>query len=556
MSASSKKKLRREQEAGVLTERQLAEQAEAKKLRNLTVIFVTVIALVVLITAGVLVSRAITKSGIREKGTVAVTLNGEKISNAELNYYYIDAINNFYEPIYSSYGDQAAAYALLLYGIDVTSPLDEQVQDQTTGATWADYFIDQAIMNVKGATALYNAAMDAGFEMDEETAASIDTVISNTELMATLYGYGSIDNYLHAMYGYGANVDSYTEYYRLNTIAYAYQTAHAESLAYDDAAIREKEAENFHAYSSFSYDIITVYTSSYLGEGEKDENGTVTFTDEQRAEAVKKAEEIANSLIDSATSTADVDAAIKALAEAEESSSLATETTKYTDRLYANIAADVVEWLAADGRQDNDMAVIPYTTTSTDDEGNEKESITGYYVVIFHSVNENKMTLPSVRHLLVAFEGGTTDSTTGETTYSAEEIAAAKEEAEALLKEWEDGDKTEDSFAALANEKSDDGDGTTGGLYEGIIPGQMVEAFEDWCFDESRKAGDYELIQTEYGWHIMYFVDAGTETYRDYMISYDMKNLEMNEWYTALVDAVKVEEGSFSRINTALVISK
>ena len=316
MSASSKKKLRREQEAAALTERQLTEQAEAKKLRTLTIVFVTIIALVVLTTVGVLVSRAIAKSGIREKSTVAVTLDGEKFSNAELNYYYIDAINNFYEPIYSSYSEQAPAYALMLYGIDVTSPLDEQVKDKETGATWADHFVEQAIVNAKGAHALYNAAMEAGFELDEETAKSIDTVISNTQMAAVLRNYSNVNDYLHAMYGYGTDIDSYREYYRVNTIAYAYQTAHAESLDFDDAALREKEAENFHAYSSFNYDIITVYTSSYLGEGEKDENGTVSFTDEQRAEAVRKAEEVANSLIDGAQTTADVDAAIKALAEA------------------------------------------------------------------------------------------------------------------------------------------------------------------------------------------------------------------------------------------------
>ena len=554
MSASSKKKLRREQEAAALTERQLSEQAEAKKLRTLTIIFVTAIALVVLITAGVLVSRAITKSGIQEKNTIAVTLDGEKFNTAELNYYYVDAINNFYEPIYSSYSQQAPAYALMLYGIDVTSPLDEQVQDKETGATWADYFIDQAITNAKGATALYNAAMEAGFELDEEMEKSIDTVISNTEMMATLRGYGNVNDYLHAMYGYGTNLDSYKEYFTVNTVAYAYQTAHAEDLTFDDSAIREKEDENFHAYSSFNYDIITIYTSNYLGEGEKDENGTVTFTDEQRAAAVAKAEEIANSLIDGAATTADVDAAIKALSEDDESVT-ATETTKYTDRLYSKITSDVAEWLSAEGRKDNDMAVIPYTTTSTDDEGNEKESITGYYVVIFHSINENKMTLPSVRHLLVAFEGGTTDEKTGKKTYSNEEIAKAKEEAEALLKQWQDGDATEESFAALANEKSDDGDGTTGGLYESILPGQMVVPFEDWCFDAARKAGDVELVQTEYGWHIMYFVDAGTETYRDYMISYDLQTAAMNEWYTALVEAVEVVEGNTSKMNTALVIA-
>ena len=43
MSASSKKKLHNEQQAAKLTERQLAEQKEAKKLKLYTTIFVTVL---------------------------------------------------------------------------------------------------------------------------------------------------------------------------------------------------------------------------------------------------------------------------------------------------------------------------------------------------------------------------------------------------------------------------------------------------------------------------------------------------------------------------------
>ena len=55
MSASSKKKLRNEQEAAKLTERQLAEQKEAKKLKLYTAIFVVVLAalLVVALWVGI-----------------------------------------------------------------------------------------------------------------------------------------------------------------------------------------------------------------------------------------------------------------------------------------------------------------------------------------------------------------------------------------------------------------------------------------------------------------------------------------------------------------------
>ena len=65
-------------------------------------------------------------------------------------------------------------------------------------------------------------------------------------------------------------------------------------------------------------------------------------------------------------------------------------------------------------------------------------------------------------------------------TNNTAEKEAAKQKAEEILDEWMSGDATEDSFAALANEKSDDGNGTTGGLYENVYPGQMVSSFNDW----------------------------------------------------------------------------
>ena len=34
----------------------------------------------------------------------------------------------------------------------------------------------------------------------------------------------------------------------------------------------------------------------------------------------------------------------------------------------------------------------------------------------------------------------------------------------------------------------------------------MVASFNDWCFDSSRKSGDVAIVETEYGYHIMYFV--------------------------------------------------
>ena len=55
----------------------------------------------------------------------------------------------------------------------------------------------------------------------------------------------------------------------------------------------------------------------------------------------------------------------------------------------------------------------------------------GYYVVLFQGVNDNTYALKDVRHILVSYEGGTTDDN-GSTTYSDEEKNAAKEKAEAI----------------------------------------------------------------------------------------------------------------------------
>ena len=141
-----------------------------------------------------------------------------------------------------------------------------------------------------------------------------------------------------------------------------------------------------------------------------------------------------------------------------------------------------------------------------------EEDLEAYFAANEESYASSGITKDSkyvdVRHILISVEGGTTDEE-GNTTYSDEEWAACEAEAQAILDQWLAGDKTEDSFAALANEKSEDpGSNTIGGLYEDVYQGQMVEPFETWCFDETRQYGDYGLVQTSYGYHVMFFVGS------------------------------------------------
>lgn len=106
-----------------------------------------------------------------------------------------------------------------------------------------------------------------------------------------------------------------------------------------------------------------------------------------------------------------------------------------------------------------------------------------------------------VRHILITPEGG--DAAT------EEQWAAAEKEANDLLNEWLTKHPDEDGFAVMAEAYTDDpGSASNGGLYEDVYVGQMVPEFENWCFDASRQTGDYGIVKTTYGYHIMYFVGS------------------------------------------------
>ena len=144
-----------------------------------------------------------------------------------------------------------------------------------------------------------------------------------------------------------------------------------------------------------------------------------------------------------------------------------------------------------------------------------------------------------VRHILIGLEGGTVGED-GVTTFSEEEWANAEAKAQGILDTWLAGDKTEESFAALANEKSEDaGSNTNGGLYTQVYEGQMVTAFNDWCFDEARAYGDYDIVKTEYGYHIMFFVGS-QPMWKAYAES-DWKTEQTNNFVTQLTESYPME---------------
>ena len=547
MSASDKKRLRKEQAAAQLSERQRKEQAEAKKLKRITTAFVAIMLVIALTAVGVLGVRAVNNSGIIDRNTIAAVIGEHQLNSVQMNYYLNDYIRNWA----SSYGENLSLYAGMMC-LDVNSPISEQVTNSETGETWADRFLNDALEKAKSDYALYDKAMAEGFTLTEDEQEALDLSEQQMELYAAYYGYSNVNTFLRAMYGYGSDRESFMEYNRIATIAQAYYNRYNDSLDYDDAAIRAHDEENPNAYNSFDYVSYYISTNSYLTGGTTDANGNTSYTDEEKAAAVAKAEEVVKALAASADVEA-LDAAIAALDINKDNSSAAS--TKNTSVMYSGIPSMLQSWMADESRVAGDITYVANESTSTDADGNETKTINGYYVAIFQKRDENLQPLANVRHLLVKFTGGITDED-GNTTYSDAEKGAAKTQAEKYLSEWEAGAKTEDSFIELVKEYSDDGTATEGGLIEDIHrESNLVTTFKDWSLAEDRKPGDTEVIVSEYGYHVMYYVGDDEMNYRDYMIFEELRGADLDEWYTGITDAATITAGNTKRLNLDAIVA-
>ena len=155
----------------------------------------------------------------------------------------------------------------------------------------------------------------------------------------------------------------------------------------------------------------------------------------------------------------------------------------------------------------------------------------------------------SIRHILIMPEGADSSTIRSE-TFDDAAWAASEEKAKEVLALFEAGDGSEDSFAQLAMAHSQDGNASDGGLYTDVYEGQMVEPFENWCFDASRKAGDSGIVKTDFGYHVMYFVSsrpAWTDTVKN-----EMMTNRSNELLNGILDKYPME-ADFEKINLGYV---
>lgn len=117
-------------------------------------------------------------------------------------------------------------------------------------------------------------------------------------------------------------------------------------------------------------------------------------------------------------------------------------------------------------------------------------------------------TVVDLRHILMIPEGAEVASD-GTVTATESQWNTCLRLAEYQVNVWKAQDLTKTnpgaSFAQLATEIStDEGSRLDGGLYSQVRQGQLTEKLDQWCFDENREAGDWDMIRSEYGVHIVF----------------------------------------------------
>jgi len=565
MSASSKKKLRKEQNAATMTEKQQNANKDAKKLKAYTISFIVVMVLVIGIVLGSVLKAPV--NGIINNNTHAVTIGERELNSVTLNYFYVDKLLDFYNDYYETYASYGEEYVDMFIsmatGLNTYSPLNEQVHDKETGETWDQYMIAEAIKTARWTYATYDLAMSKGFKLPEDAQEVFDKFGEVMASHAKAFGYSNSDSYLRGMYGAGSNVSSFKEYYRISLVANAYANEYFDSLEYTDEQFREYEAEKYHEYSSYTFASYYIPVKDFLTGGTtvKGEDGktTTTYTDEQKAAAEKAAKELAESLaVEKNNTVAKLNAALKNWAQSVDEKKEAPTVTESNNILYSNVGnmfytEDVSKWLLDEKRTENEITCIPYTTE--DEDG--KKTVNGYYVVIYLEENTNDYLMPNIRYALIAFQNGKQDEATGEITYTDDEKKSKKEFAQKMLDEWRKKDKTdEESFISFVKLASDDK--TTkadGGLAENINnDSNFDDSVIEWCL-QSHKVGETGIVEAEHGYYIIFFADKGDDTYRDGMLHAEMASNDYADWSDERIESVKLTEHNLDRLDREIIIA-
>ena len=134
----------------------------------------------------------------------------------------------------------------------------------------------------------------------------------------------------------------------------------------------------------------------------------------------------------------------------------------------------------------------------------------------YYNENRKNMDDVTVRHILISIEENMSD----------EQKAEKRKLSEELLKRLEKGENMSD----LVNEYSDDpGSKENGGIYTFKYSEPYAREFKDWAF--SAKVGDMDIVETQFGYHIMRLEYRSTFEDKKELARSEIKANKLSEYY-------------------------
>ena len=498
MSASREKKKRLENVGAETGSVEQGKKGLGKAAKTIIGIVVAIALIAVVVFFGMV------NTGYFEKHSTAAIVGSHKLSPAMMNYYYASAVQQNGQ--------------ILSIATDPKKPLSEQAYMTEDFDTWADYLKNAAVETAANTYATYDEAVSNGYVLSED---GQNAVKQEMDMLAAMgKAYGSVNAVLAGQYGKGCDAKSYEEFLTVNMTANEYLQSVYEGFTYTQDEKDAYYAEHTDELDGYDFRLYTVKAEApEVTEPAEDAAAEEPqITEEAKKAAEEAAKAIAEAGQESEQAFLDAVAADHSKTADEEDEFNAETATLREDYVLSGIPEADREWIGDEARQAGD------TTYLANEDG------TSYSVLYFLGKADHSYTLPSVRQILFPVN-----------TVAEDEAAldAGKEQAKAAadkaLADFLAGDATEEAFAELAKTTSaDQQTAANGGLVENIMKASGDE-LEAWAYDESRKPGDTGIVETQYGYHVVYFVGEGT-TFHDFIVETSMKNADFKAWHESLME--------------------
>ncbi len=519
MGKGNRSRNNRYDEAYQMTESGAAVKTSAKKDHTTTII----IAVIAAILLGAILLWAFNGSGIVGRGTVVVSSENYEIDANMMKYFQNRAYRNMFEQYYHLY--------LYYFGSDADSAYTA-AQNNMANYT-LDSFFESALSTAKQVLVLCEDAKANGIELTDKELAAADAEIDSIDSFSGAFGTGVSEKdarkaaHLFALASKYSEIkneeieDSVTDediksyieenkkdFYSATYLVYelvlkasnytddeaGFETAKAKADKIVEAltaAKTEAEFKTILVNYIADRDFMTEFNKN-LGEATMPEQGVLDAALEKIKDALIKEfvnDEEVGEITEGETYSAIFSTVHKSL-KTTVNTAVSNNSAAYTE--VDDDTDEYMKWLLADTTE----ALQTNTIDGSDD--------TEYSKTVYMMVNPlhlDESATKEVAHLLVEAR---------KETAKEDEIAEAKKKAEELLAQFKAGEMTHEAFEALAEANTADS-----GVTYTFAKGEMVEEFENWAFDESRKAGDVDIVQSDYGFHIMYFVGDGDVVYKN-----------------------------------------